>query len=325
MPRALPVLTVAALALALVGCASDAPESQPSEPASPSSPTASEDRECAAPGAGSDAVDVTGGFGEAPHVVVDAPLEVETTERRVVIEGDGAQAVYGDTVVVDFTLYDGTTGESATSTGYVDGQRAQFLLNEAAFIPGLVKTIECSTVGSRVVGVAPAAEAFGQSGSPELGIGAGDTVVFVVDVVSVADKLVPAAWTDDVPEVTRDDAGMPTVTLPDTDAPTELLEAVLAAGDGATVVAGDSVTVDYQGTSWTTGEIFDQSFGKAPATFGTTQVVPGFGAALVGQKVGATVLVVMPPELAYGPDPDAHELGGQTLVFLIDILGVNGN
>jgi peptidylprolyl isomerase len=317
----LPALTVVALAVALAGCAGE-----PDNGSSPSpSNSAAGERECAPTGDAVKKVDVTGEFGTPPTVVVDAPLEVDRTERSVLIEGDGEKAEFGDTVLVDFALYNGTTGDTATQTDYAEGQQAQFVLNEAAFIPGLVKTIECSTAGSRVVGVVPAAEAFGENGLADFGISAGDSVVFVVDVVSVEEQLTPAAWTDGVPEVERDGDGIPTVTLPDGDAPTELKEAVLEKGDGATVVSGDSVTVDYQGISWNTGEIFDQSFGKSPATFATTQVVPGFGAALVGQKVGSSVIVVIPPELAYGTDPDAAELGGQTLVFLIDILGVNGN
>lgn len=322
MPRVLPILTVAALAVVLAGCSTGDPDTASSP--SPSGSAAGE-RTCATPGDGTEKVDVTGEFGSAPTVVVDAPIEVDKTERRVLIEGDGEKAEFGDTVLVDFSLYNGTTGEAATQTDYTEGQQAQFILNEAAFIPGLVKTIACSTVGSRVVGVAPAAEAFGENGLADYGISAGDSVVFVVDVVSVEEQLTPAVWTDGVPTVERDGDGIPTVTLPGGDAPTELQEAVLEEGDGATVAAGDSVKVDYQGISWNTGEIFDQSFGKSPATFATTQVVPGFGAALVGQKVGSSVIVVIPPELAYGTDPQAAELGGQTLVFLIDILGVNGS
>ena len=82
------------------------------------------------------------------------------------------------------------------------------------------------------------------------------------------------------------------------------------------VSEGDTVTVDYQGTSWETGEVFDQSFGtdaagveKEPLVIATNQVVPGFGAALVGQKVGTKLIVVIPPEYAYGTDPAAHDLG----------------
>jgi len=318
--RALPVLTVAALAVALTGCAgeTEAPSSEPSG-------SAAGERVCASAGEGTDKVDVTGEFGSVPTVTVDAPLEVTETQRRVLIEGEGAPAAYGDTVRVDFTLYNGTTGEVATQTDYDAATAAEFLLNEAAFIPGLVKTIECSKPGARVVGVVPSSQAFGENGLADFNISAGDTVVFVVDVLEIVPPLTPAAWTDGVPQVERDGDGVPTVTLPGGDAPTELLEAVLEEGDGETVVAGDSVTLDYQGTSWETGEVFDQSFGRSPATFATTQVVEGFGAALVGQKVGSTVIVVIPPELAYGTDPQAHQLGGQTLVFLIDILGVNGS
>ncbi len=318
MPRVLPVLTVAALAVALAGCAGGDPGTSSSP-----TPSASGDRECATPGKGTEKVDVTGEFGAVPTVTVDAPIEVDHTERRVLIEGDGEEARFGDTVLVDFTLYNATTGDAATQTDYAEGRQAEFVLNEAAFIPGLVKTIECSTAGSRVVGVVPSSQAFGENGLADYGISAGDTVVFVVDVVEVEGPLTPAAWTEGVPTVERDADGIPTVTLPGGDKPTELLEAVLEEGDGATVTAGDSVKVDYQGISWDTGEVFDQSFGKSPATFSTTQVVEGFGAALIGQKVGSTVIVVIPPELAYGTEPQAHALGGQTLVFLVDILGVN--
>ena len=40
-------------------------------------------------------------------------------------------------------------------------------------------------------------------------------------------------------------------------------------GTGAVVKSGDSVTVDYQGTNWNSGKIFDQSYGRTPATFST--------------------------------------------------------
>jgi peptidylprolyl isomerase len=54
----------------------------------------------------------------------------------------------------------------------------------------------------------------------------------------------------------------------------------------------------------------------------TDQVVEGFGAALVGQKVGTRLVVTIPPEYAYGEKgagSDSSGLAGQTLVFVIDI------
>jgi peptidylprolyl isomerase len=85
------------------------------------------------------------------------------------------------------------------------------------------------------------------------------------------------------------------------------------------VKSGDTVTLDYQGTSWDTGKIFDQSYGKQPATFTTDGVVEGFGAALVGQKVGTRLIVSIPPKYAYGEKGAGQQLSGQTLVFVLEI------
>ena len=110
------------------------------------------------------------------------------------------------------------------------------------------------------------------------------------------------------------------MTLPATAPPTDLRIVVLEEGDGAVVGPFDSVTVNYQGTAWETGEIFDSSFERGePATFQVQGVVQGFMQALVNQKVGSRVLVTMPPALGYGGSP-GHELETSTLVFLIDMV-----
>ena len=131
--------------------------------------------------------------------------------------------------------------------------------------------------------------------------------------------LKPAAWTKDVPAVTFAKNGKPKVTLPKTAAPKQLELKVLKQGSGAVVKSGDQVTLNYQGISWNTKKIFDQSYGRGAATFGTDQVVEGFGAALVGQKVGTRLIVTIPPKYAYGEKGSGQQLSGQTLVFVIDI------
>ena len=124
------------------------------------------------------------------------------------------------------------------------------------------------------------------------------------------------------PTVTLDDTGKPTVTIPDSAPPTTTKVAVLKQGDGATVKDGDSVTVQYQGVNWDTRKVFDESWGREPATFTTTGVIKGFQGALIGQKVGSQVIVVIPPKDGYGPtgQPSAGIKGTDTLVFVIDIL-----
>jgi peptidylprolyl isomerase len=52
-------------------------------------------------------------------------------------------------------------------------------------------------------------------------------------------------------------------------------------------------------------------------------VVAGFQQALEGQTVGSQVLVVIPPAAGYGEgEINDQDLTGETLVFVIDILGV---
>jgi peptidylprolyl isomerase len=308
--KSMAVMVTAGVLLSLAACTTPADTD--------STPTADGECTAAAAGPASKAVTVTGDFAEKPEVTFDAGLDSKTTERSVVIEGDGDLVLEGDDVLVQFTILNGGTAESIDGTSYTEGEEAQFPIDDT-LLPGLVKTIECSTVGSRVVGVIPPAEAFAKAGSPDLGIGADDDIVFVVDVVSILAPLTPAEWTENVPDVTFADDGAPTVTLPATEAPTELMATVLVEGDGAVVASTDTVTLDYQGTSWTTGEMFDQSFGKTPAVLPADAYVPGFSAALIGSTVGSTLLVVIPPEFAYGTDPAAHELGGQTLVFVIKV------
>ena len=122
-----------------------------------------------------------------------------------------------------------------------------------------------------------------------------------------------------MPEVQFNGDEAPTVTIPDAEPSTELLVKVLEEGDGAEVQAGDTVTLHYQGLNWATKEIFDQSYGKDAARFGTGDVIPGFGGALVGQTVGTKLVVTIPPALGYGEEESANGLGGQTLVFVVEI------
>jgi FKBP-type peptidyl-prolyl cis-trans isomerase len=84
------------------------------------------------------------------------------------------------------------------------------------------------------------------------------------------------------------------------------------------------VLVQYTGVRWSNGETFDSTWDKGgvPTSFSTTGVVTGFQKALEGQTVGSQVLVVMPPAEGYGEgEINSTDLKGETLVFVVDILG----
>ncbi len=287
------------------------------------------DANCIAAGDASKAVQTTGAFDTAPTVTFDKGLVAKTTERSVAIQGTGPQVATGDTVKIEYTLYNGTTGEKVEASNYTPGQEMSYPIDTAATqFAGLSKALACSTVGSRVVAVIPNVDGFGDQ-AVSAGLGAEDTLVFVLDVVSVAPKPLaeatgaPVAPTAGFPEVVFTD-GNPTVTIPAGDVPTDYAIETLIQGEGDVVADGATVTVNYEGVNWNTGEVFDSSFDRGePATFATSGVIQGFHDALVGQKVGSRVVVIIPSDLGYGDAGSGDKIkGGDTLVFVIDILGV---
>jgi peptidylprolyl isomerase len=284
-------------------------------------------------GAVSQAVSVSSNYGKTPTVKIKSPVaKVTTTQRTVIKTGTGKVATKGTRLTTEFALYNGTTGKELDSTGF-DGKTVPFTVDQDKFLSGIVKTLQCTRAGSRVVGVIPPSQAFGTAGST--GVGPKDEVVFIVDVVGVK-PAAPAALKSATgtvvapkpgfPTAVFDSAGKPTVTIPATAQPTEFQEEVLIKGKGATVAANSNVIVKYQLVLWRTGKVVagnDSWASGQNAPFNTGEVVPGFKQALEGQTIGSRVLVVIPPALGYTSTGNAQAgiLGTDDLVFLVDILG----
>ena len=327
MSKKIPViLTVLGLAVALSGCSSSSTPGTTdgaSNTAAPASATA----DCTDSGTNSDAISVTGEFGAEPVVTFDSPLTTTATERTVVIEGSGdTRTSAGSVAQVSFAAYNGATGEKVDSTGYGAEATAVSLTVADSYVPGLVRAVNCSVVGDRVVAVMPPSDGFGEKGWTDLGLSATDSMVFVIDINGIqptqatgVDQPVDPA----LPSVSLADNGEPTITIPDTEAPADLTIATLKKGDGTVVADGDTVSVEYTGVVWATGEAFDSSWNvPGPAAFATNKVVTGFGKALVGQSVGSQVIAIIPPAEGYGDagNTNAGISGTDTLVFVVDIL-----
>lgn len=302
---------LAALTLGLTGCGSESKkdkEDTQSKATRANSACAKLDN-----GSTSDSVKVTGDFGKAQKADFKTPLKGTHIEQTILTKGKGDIPASGDKVDVLLTVASGKTGKPFGT------QQAAFPVGDAQIPKAFKAGVECVPIGSRTVVTVPAKDVYGAQGNPQAGIAADDTMVIISDVIDKVKPLKPVEWKD-APKVTFGKDGKPSVKL--TGKPATALELkVLQQGNGTVVKDGDQVTVDYQGTSWNTGKVFDQSYGKQPATFGTDQVVKGFGAALVGQKVGTKLIVTIPPQYAYGTTKSAGQLGGQTLVFVIDIKG----
>lgn len=99
---------------------------------------------------------------------------------------------------------------------------------------------------------------------------------------------------------------------------------VLEEGTGKLPSAGDNVTVHYTG-KLIDGTVFDSSVDRgAPATFGVTQVIPGWVEALQMMKEGAKWRLFIPSNLAYGPNGAGNIIGpNSTLIFDVELIKVN--
>ncbi|HYP46847.1 MAG TPA: FKBP-type peptidyl-prolyl cis-trans isomerase [Propionibacteriaceae bacterium] len=129
----------------------------------------------------------------------------------------------------------------------------------------------------------------------------------------------------DAIKVSGDYGKAPKVTVPAPWGIDKTQTKVLRASKGAEIKAGQPVDVNYYGVNGRTGKKFDDSFSRgASAAFSLDQVVTGFKKGLIGQRQGSRVLVAMPGPDGYdagGGNPQAGINVGDTLVFVIDILG----
>jgi peptidylprolyl isomerase len=119
----------------------------------------------------------------------------------------------------------------------------------------------------------------------------------------------------------------PDVTIPATEAPTELTIEDEVVGSGAEATSGHTVEVHYVGVSWSDGNQFDASWDR-DETFsfplGAGYVIPGWEQGVEGMREGGRRRMTIPPTLGYG----ASGAGGvikpnETLVFVVDLISVH--
>lgn len=126
-----------------------------------------------------------------------------------------------------------------------------------------------------------------------------------------------------LPTVTANAGEAPTITAPQGSAPSELTKSDIIVGTGTEVLTTSTLTVHYTLMAWSTGKIIESSWGGQPATFPLAQVVQGWQQGLPGAKVGGRRLLILPPDMGYGA-AGAGPIGpNETLIFVVDIIGVS--
>lgn len=108
----------------------------------------------------------------------------------------------------------------------------------------------------------------------------------------------------------------------------QLVMTSVAPGTGDEAVNGDLVTVNYTG-AFQDGKAFDSNvdatFGHVqPFQFelGSGQVIKGWDQGVLGMKKGEKRHLVIPSDLAYGPNGYGPIPGGATLVFDVELVSI---
>ena len=121
----------------------------------------------------------------------------------------------------------------------------------------------------------------------------------------------------------KDLSSKPQLGTPEGDPPDSLIKKDLVVGKGPAAKAGDTVSVQYVGVSWSTGKQFDASWDRGqPFSFplGQGQVIQGWDAGVAGMKKGGRRELVIPPDQGYGPQGAPPDIApNETLVFVVDL------
>jgi peptidylprolyl isomerase len=119
----------------------------------------------------------------------------------------------------------------------------------------------------------------------------------------------------------------PSVSIPSTNPPADLVIEDLTVGTGKEATKGTNVEVHYVGVAWSTGKQFDASWDLNEAfefRLGAGQVIAGWDQGVAGMKVGGRRSLTIPAHLGYGNQGAGGVIkGGETLVFVVDLLNVN--
>ena len=136
-----------------------------------------------------------------------------------------------------------------------------------------------------------------------------------------AQENAPASAGQPAPAATTDSSGVVTT-------PSGLQYKVVASGpaDGRSPSYFDSVVVHYRGML-TDGTVFDSSIDRGtPATFGVSQVIPGWTEALRLMKPGDQWVLYIPSRLAYGSRDVGDKIPPNSdLIFQVELMQVGGS
>jgi peptidylprolyl isomerase len=265
--------------------------------------------------------------GASPKVTVPKDFTATKTASKTIKAGSGDTLKTDDLVKLNYVAVNGrTAGEFDNS--YKAKTPLTVTLNETSVLPGFIKGLKGKKIGSRVLVAIPPKDGF-NAAQEQLKLKKTDTMVFLFDVVSKVPteasgkaKKLPA----DVPQITYDKndhpVGFKTTSKTEKKVTKQSIDVVVQ-GSGATITKGQTVTTQYVGAKYADGKVFDESWTTAPRPnqVGVGALYPCWDEQLVGQKLGSRVVLVCPPDKAFGDNaPPTGVDKKDPVIFVIDLL-----
>jgi peptidylprolyl isomerase len=276
---------------------------------------------------------VSGEFGAEPKVTVKPAVKTDKPETQVLSKGDGNPVVANKKAMFNIYLAQGD-GKKLFSSNE-QGTPMQVEMQDDKFFPVIIKALVDKPQGSRVAVAATVKDVWGKAGVPQLKLKTTDTVLFVLDVLSVEPTEVvkkPSGTPVDPPAtapVVQESGGQVTgldFSKAPKKPPTKLQVIPLIEGTGPKAEKGRLVTFNYYGAVWGSKKPFDSSFARgAPEPFGVgvNGLIKAWDDVIPGLKRGSRVLIIAPASQAYGARAQQGIPKNSTLAFVVDVLGVD--
>ncbi|KAA8828480.1 FKBP-type peptidyl-prolyl cis-trans isomerase [Bifidobacterium myosotis] len=311
-----PLTKAAALASSLIMCvtlaACSSSSSSDSSKSSSSSSSSSDDKNQIA------GVTATGKLGEKPTISFKTPMTVSDGSYVVLQEGDGDVIQDGDRVCAQGIALNVKDGTELMDTWTKNTPDCSLVVSSSKLSSTYYDQIKGAKLNTTI--------GFGVNDQNTSGY----SYIMAMTFVSKSKDLEKATGEEvtdvpaNLPKVTRDKDGKPSVEMNGQGSVDTLVAQTLIKGSGKTLTDSDTAVVKY--TGWlTNGKQFDSSWDKN-TTFdadlsASGQIISGWKQGLIGQTVGSQVLLVIPPDQGYGANGSGDTIpGNSTLVFVIDIL-----
>ena len=270
-------------------------------------------------------VSATGDLGSEPTITFETPKTVENNSFTVLQEGDGEAVGDGDRVCMQSIALNAKDGSELMNTWTDNTPDCSLVINKNSLNADYYDLFKGAKINTTFgVGI--------NDGNEE-----GSSYIMAMTFVSKDKALTRAEGEkvsdipENLPKVTLDDDGKPSLDLNGYKSDGKLVSQTLIKGTGEKVSATSNIAANY--TGWLVNadgdlEQFDSSWDKgSEASFSLDGgVITGWTKGLTDQTVGSQVLLIIPPDEGYGSEDQTDSDGNvtipadSTLYFVVDIL-----